>query len=107
MDIPKLTIKGKDYEPKPPTMKAWRLTAEFDEQDKLQWDVKKLIDAYEGYIVAAFDRPEVTRKALEETMKAADLIPFGNKLKEWVLVQVFDQLVKVPNAETPEAVENS
>lgn len=101
MDAPTITIKNKEYQPKPPTMKAWRLTAEFDETDKLDWEVKRLVDSYVGYIVAVFDTPEVTKKALEDNLLASELIPLGNKLKEWVLMQVFSELVKVPNGETP------
>jgi len=103
MDTPKLKIKGKAYEPAPPTMRVWRLTADFDEQNKVDWEVKRLIDEYSVYIVEAFNRKEVTRESIEESLLASELIPFGNKLKEWVLVQVFESLVKIPKDEAPKA----
>ena len=103
MDTPKITIDGKEYEPAPPTMQVWRGTVDFLDADKSGWSLEDLGKRYVAYIVAAYNRPEVTAESVEKNLMAADLVPTGQALANWVYMQILAPLAKIPNADAPEA----
>lgn len=103
METPSITIDGKTIEPTPPTMAVWRGTVDFMDAEKAGWTLEDFGKRYVAYIVTAFNRPEVTAEAVEESLLAADLVPLGNALMNWVYMQILAPLAQVPNADAPEA----
>lgn len=103
MDTPHIVIDGKTYEPAPPTMAVWRGTVDFMDIEKANWTLPDFGKRYIAYIVTAFNRPEVTAEAVEKNLLAADLVPTGNALMNWVYMQILEPLAKIPNAEAPKA----
>lgn len=101
METPKISIDGKIYEPAPPTMKVWRETIDFLNADKTTWTLDDLGKRYAAYIVKAFNQRDVTMAAVEEHILAADLVPVGNQLMNWVYMQILEPLSKVPNGAAP------
>ncbi len=101
METPTININGRNIEPAPPTMKVWRGTVDFLGIDKTQWSVDDLGKRYAAYIVTAFNRPEVTAESLEENLLASDLIDVGNKLLNWVYLQMLPGLEQLPNESAP------
>ena len=102
MDTPTITIDDKKIEPAPPTMAVWRGTVDFMDAEKSGWTLEDFGKRYVAYIVTAFNRPEVTAEAVEKSLLAADLVPLGNALMNWVYMQILAPLAQVPNADAPE-----
>ena len=102
METPTITLDGKKFEPAPPTMQVWRGTVDFMDAEKSAWTLEDFGKRYVAYIVTAFNRPEVTAEAVEKSLLAADLVPLGNALMNWVYMQILAPLAQVPNGEAPE-----
>lgn len=99
MEKLKITLYGKTYTPSAPKMKVWRRFLAFYDEDKTKLTVEEFLDAQVELILLAFDREEVTRKAVDENLGVADIVPLVRGLFLWIQSQAFAHLEKIPNAE--------
>ena len=98
MEMPKITLYGKTYTPSAPKMKVWRRFLAFYDEDKTRLTVEEFLDAQVELILLAFDREEVTREAVDESLGVADIVPLVRGLFLWIQSQAFAHLEKIPNA---------
>ena len=94
MNKPKLTLSGKEYSPKRPTMKLWRAVVEHDAETANLTISEILSRRLE--ILAAVYGPDT--EILEGNIDVSDVLPAYNEAAKWILGLVFEKLEKIPNA---------
>ena len=98
--IPTLKISDKTVTPSNPKMLVWRKFLAFFDKDTRSMTLEDFIDAHVDLILCAFNRPEVTKEALDESLQISEVVPFTREIFRWLQGQVFAELDKLPNAET-------
>ena len=93
MNKPKLTLSGKEYTPKRPTMKLWRAIVEHDGETS-NLTMPKILSR-RMKILSAFYGVDV--EILEESIDVSDVLPAYNEAAK-ILGLVFEKLDKIPNA---------
>ena len=96
MNKPKLTLSGKEYHPKRPTMKVWRAIVEHD-AETANLSIAELL-AHRVEILSAIYGVDV--EIIEENIDISDVLPAYNEAAKWILSLVFEKLDKLPNEET-------
>ena len=98
METPKITlIDGQEITLPRPTMKMWRRVAEYDEIDKDDWSIIKIMDEHSKIIAEMYGLEDA------EKIDPADVLPQYMKTASYVIRIVNEKLQKIPNAETAEA----
>lgn len=92
-------IDGKEVTLPRPTMKMWRKVAEYDEVEKADWSIVKLMDEHSKMIAEMFGLESV------DDIDPADVLPKYVETATYVIGIVNEKLKKLPNAEAEEAKE--
>ena len=92
-------IDGTEIELPRPTMKMWRMVAEYDEIDKSDWNILQLMDGHSKIIAEMFSVSDIEKIAPE------DVLPKYMEAAGYVIGIVNSKLKKIPNAETVEGQE--
>ena len=100
--IPTLKIGDKTVTPNNPKMLVWRKFLAFFDKDTRSMTLENFIDAHVDLILCAFNRQEVTKETLDEAIQISEVVPFTREIFRWLQAQVFAELDKLPNAETPQ-----
>ena len=100
MDIPVLKlIDGTEITLPRPTMKMWRKVAEYDEVEKADWPILKLMDEHSKMLLEMYGLDDVDK------IDPADVLPAYIKTATYVVNIVSEKLKKLPNVETEGAPE--
>ena len=94
MNKPKLTLSGKEYSPKRPTMKLWRAVVEHD-AETANLTISEILTRRLEILAAVYG---VDAEILEENIDVSDVLPAYNEAAKWILGLVFEKLDKIPNA---------
>lgn len=78
-------------------MKMWRMVAEYDEVDKSEWGIVKLMDEHSKMLMEMFGMDNV------ENIDPADVLPKYVEAATYVIGIVHEKLRKLPNVKTEEA----
>jgi len=97
--IPTLKIGDKIVTPTNPKMLVWRKFLAFFDRDTRNMTLEDFLDAHVDLILCAFNRPEVTKETIDETLQISEVVPFTREIFRWLQAQVFAELDKLPNAE--------
>jgi hypothetical protein len=100
MEAPKLTlITGEEVTLPRPTMKMWRLVAEYDSQDKDDWNFVKLMNEHLKIVSQMFN-------VNPDDVDPADVIPSYMEGATYIIGIANEKLKQLPkNAEAEEATE--
>ena len=98
--IPTLKIGDKTVTPTNPKMLVWRKFLAFFDKDTRHMTLEDFLDAHVDLIICAFNRPEVTKEAIDEVISISEVVPFTRDIFRWLQGQFFAELDKLPNAET-------
>ena len=94
MDVPKLTLAdGTEIKLPRPTMKMWLKVAEYDEKDKAEWGIARLMQEHAAMIADMFGL-----KSTDE-IDPADVLPMYIEAAGYVIGVANEKLKKIPNAE--------
>ncbi len=93
MSKPKLIVNGKEYTIARPTMKMWRIVAEYDDMDKSEWTWAKLMTEHAKMLgeIYGVDADEID---------PSDVIPGYVEAATYVINLANEKLKKLPNVET-------
>ena len=94
MNKPKLTLSGKEYSPKRPTMKLWRAIVEHD-AETANLTISEILSRRLEILAAVYG---MDAEILEENIDVSDVLPAYNEAAKWILGLVFEKLEKLPNA---------
>lgn len=100
MDIPKIKlITGEEVTLPRPTMKMWRLVAEYDDKNKEDWSIIRLMDEHSKIVGQMFG-------VNPDDIDPADVIPAYMAGATYVINIANEKLKQLPkNAEAEEAQE--
>lgn len=97
MAIPSITlIDGREVTLPRPNMKMWRRVAEYDELDKTDWTISKLMTEHAAMIAEMFGLESA------DDMDPADVLPMYMEAASYVIGVASEKLKKLPNAEAEE-----
>jgi hypothetical protein len=97
MKIPKIKlVTGEEVTLPRPTMKMWRMVAEYDDKDKSDWSFIKLMDEHSKLVAQMFG-------VNVDDIDPADVIPCYMKGATYVINIANEKLQQLPNAEAEEA----
>ena len=100
VEIPVLKlIDGREVALPRPTMKMWRRVAEYDEVEKVDWPIRKLMDEHSKIIAEMFGLESA------DDIDPADVLPKYVEAARYVIGIVNEKLKKLPNAEAAEGEE--
>ena len=94
MNKPKLTLSGKEYSPKRPTMKLWRAVVEHD-AETANLTISEILSRRLEILAAVYG---LDTEILEGNIDVSDALPTYNEAAKWILGLVFEKLEKIPNA---------
>lgn len=100
MEIPVLKLTdGTEVVLPRPTMSMWRLVAEYDEVDKSEWGIVKLMNSHTEKLVQMFGLKN------DDQIDPADVLPKYVETATYVIGIVNEKLKKLPNVEAEGAPE--
>ena len=100
MDTPKITlVNGREITLSRPTMKTWRLVAEYDEIDKSEWGLAKLMTEHARMIAEMYGIES------EDEIDPADVLPGYIAAATYVINIANEKLNKLPNVGAEKAKE--